>query len=130
MIKNVNKKLFIGIFLLLIPILIWFLLHIFRDDIIALSDNFSPCIFLEKYGILCPGCGNTRAVRAVLEGNFIEAFRYNITIPLVIALFLFYYIVFVLKYIGLTVKQFVKREIVVTLLIIVLIIYYFLRNSI
>lgn len=36
-----------------------------------------PCPILSFLHIYCPGCGGTRAVYAVLEGDFIRALRCN-----------------------------------------------------
>lgn len=36
-----------------------------------------PCFFLEITGFYCPGCGMTRFVYALLDGNVYQAFRYN-----------------------------------------------------
>lgn len=47
--------------------------------------NNAPCAFKEKYGIPCPMCGGTRAVRCLLTLDFIGAWRYN---PYVYALIL------------------------------------------
>lgn len=38
------------------------------------------CIFLEIFGIPCPGCGMTRAVSCLMRFDFIGAARYNITV--------------------------------------------------
>ena len=35
------------------------------------------CILHDTTGLHCAGCGMTRAVHAVLEGRFLEAFRLN-----------------------------------------------------
>lgn len=41
--------------------------------------RLSPgCIFRRFTGIKCPGCGGTRALKALLEGNIVEAFHYNL----------------------------------------------------
>ncbi len=45
--------------------------------------NAPPCAFHELFGLYCPGCGSTRALRRVIRGDLIGAFRYN---PLFIAL--------------------------------------------
>lgn len=42
-----------------------------------------PCIFYELTGFKCPGCGTTRALFALLEGELGTAFRYNKLIFLV-----------------------------------------------
>lgn len=41
--------------------------------------NFWPkCIFFQVTGLHCPGCGNTRALSALLHGNIGESLRHNI----------------------------------------------------
>lgn len=58
----------------------------------AASQLFPRCTFLTLTGYKCPGCGSQRAIHALLNGNVVEAFRYNammlISIPF-IALLLF-----------------------------------------
>ena len=41
------------------------------------SSLFSPCIFHSLTGLYCPGCGTTRAVHQLLNGNFAQAFSFN-----------------------------------------------------
>lgn len=36
-----------------------------------------PCLFREVTGLLCPGCGMTHAIVAILHGNFAEAMQEN-----------------------------------------------------
>lgn len=40
-----------------------------------------PCLFHLLTGYYCPGCGGTRAVRFLLQGQFWDSFRYH---PLVL----------------------------------------------
>lgn len=40
-----------------------------------------PCLFHLFTGLYCPGCGGTRAVRALLGGDFRMSFQYH---PLVL----------------------------------------------
>ena len=39
--------------------------------------NAPPCAFHELFGLYCPGCGSTRALRRIMRGDLIGAFRYN-----------------------------------------------------
>lgn len=38
------------------------------------------CVFLELFGLPCPGCGMTRALLSVLRLDFLMAARYNVVI--------------------------------------------------
>jgi hypothetical protein len=50
------------------------------------------CVFVEFLGIPCPGCGMTRALRALLRLDLAAAFSYN---PLIFAMpYVFAYILF------------------------------------
>lgn len=46
------------------------------------------CVFYEITGLYCPGCGITRSILSLIDGNIYQAFRYNpiifIDIPLII----------------------------------------------
>lgn len=75
------------------PIVLCAVLFLCRGEIadFAHSGMFPDCQFHEITGWLCPACGNTRAVLAILEGHFLRAFGYNPMIPvLVIALLCLY----------------------------------------
>lgn len=50
------------------------------------------CVFLEWFGVPCPGCGMTRALKALVRLDFVQAARYNVVIffmPYVAAYVLF-----------------------------------------
>jgi hypothetical protein len=61
-----------------------FAVAVWRDPSV-LTTFPPPCVFRKATGIYCPGCGSTRALRALFEGDFFAALRYN---PLSVA-FLF-----------------------------------------
>ena len=41
-----------------------------------------PCLFFQLTGLLCPGCGNTRATMALLRLDFKGMLSYNLLYPL------------------------------------------------
>lgn len=48
------------------------------------------CIFKKIFNISCPGCGLTRCFKAILNLDFITAFKYNILgIPLFISIIIY-----------------------------------------
>jgi hypothetical protein len=50
---------------------------VLRLNIDRLMRYGYSCDFYSMTGLWCMGCGNTRAVRAILNGDFIRAFRCN-----------------------------------------------------
>lgn len=48
---------------------------------------FIPCMFYKLTGIKCPGCGMTRAIHNLVNGNIKQAMWYNLMlIPLILML--------------------------------------------
>lgn len=64
----------VGIILAAIAIAIAALFALFPERFALLRF---PCIFHEITGLYCPGCGGTRAVKALLGGHIITSFMYN-----------------------------------------------------
>jgi hypothetical protein len=50
---------------------------------------YPKCVFRSVTGLLCPGCGITRAAHHLLHGRFDEAFRLNPMVFVLIALVLY-----------------------------------------
>lgn len=56
--------------------------HPMTPEILWLAINGKlPCLFREMTGLYCPGCGGTRAVKALLRGDIVTSFLYH---PLVL----------------------------------------------
>ena len=75
---NLETELFhIGIILLAAAIATGFLyiffLHRFLPQV--------PCFFSSVIGIYCPGCGGTRAVKALLQGKFLLSLWFHPVVP-------------------------------------------------
>ena len=52
-----------------------------KELIILSITGKLPCIFHELTGLYCPGCGGTRALKALLRGDVVLSFLYH---PLVL----------------------------------------------
>ncbi len=67
----------IGLILLAAGTGLWALYHfLFRRFLPEI-----PCFFTEIVGIYCPGCGGTRAFRALVQGKFLLALWYHPLVP-------------------------------------------------
>jgi len=55
----------------------------------ALSRFYPLCPFHEYFGVLCPGCGATRALAALLHGRVADAIRLNALFVLLLPFALF-----------------------------------------
>ena len=54
-----------------------------------------PCLFKSILKINCPACGLTRSFRAIINLNFVRAFKYNIIgIPLFFSI-IFIYLIYI-----------------------------------
>lgn len=49
-------------------------------------DFWPKCLFHEATGLLCPGCGATRALFEFTHGHFLRALRCNLLLPALLAL--------------------------------------------
>ena len=50
--------------------------------ILARNGIGFSCLFYELTGLQCPGCGNSRAMIALLQLDPLEAIQYNLLFPL------------------------------------------------
>ncbi len=60
-----------------------------------IGQHFSfylPCPIHWLTGFYCPGCGITRMILSIFQGNFVQAFHYNPLLFLLIPFFLFYFV--------------------------------------
>jgi hypothetical protein len=88
-----------------------------------------PCPFHAFTGLYCPGCGSTRAIFQLLQGNLIAAFRYN---PLTVV-FLFTLLAYSLFYVWTRMTKkpfsgFFLKPLWIWLLLAVILLFWILRN--
>lgn len=51
-----------------------------------LSQMFGQCMFHVLTGFYCPGCGGTRAMRALFAGEVVQSFVYHPFVPFIAVL--------------------------------------------
>ncbi|NLK70352.1 MAG: DUF2752 domain-containing protein [Clostridiales bacterium] len=119
------------IFVILLPVIsiptIFFTVNLYEKYIYSIHF---PCLFNVLTGYLCPGCGNTRSIIELLNGNILLSLKYN---PFIIISFIF----LILLYIEIfTSTFFVHKKIIprsnkfLFIALGIMIFYYFIRNFI
>lgn len=58
-----------------------------------------PCIFYQVTGWKCPGCGMTRAIAQIAQGNVSQALQYNMLCVSLLPVLLFYLLYRVVVYV-------------------------------
>lgn len=87
------------------------------------------CLFHEITGLLCPGCGITRCLFAILNLDFKRAFYYNQLVFILLPLFGIYYIMNIYRYL-LDKKRIEVPNYIVVILLFITLIFGVVRNLI
>lgn len=115
------------LFEIIVMIFILVLYIIVKTEIIKIVPS---CYILRKTGILCPSCGGTRCIKALINLNIIEALRMNAFYTITIIYLLILNIVYILNTLFKTNKLkflYIKKAHLVIWLI-ALILYTVFRN--
>ena len=106
--------------------IIFIIVLIVMAILVLLERIAIPCIFNKVTGLYCPGCGITRAIRALVKGDIRASFRNNIL------LYTVFPVIFILEIIK---KRYRKSEkfkkvykIIIIILLVFVIIFGVLRN--
>ncbi len=96
----------------------------------TITDIGIPCVFHEITGMQCPGCGMTHALSSIIQGDFIEAYRYNALSLTICPMIVIYLLARALKYIKTGKEEFSFMEILFLIICLVICVWYFLfRNN-
>ena len=119
-----NKKLIKVIYnhiLLFVLFIVYYFLNKYLDVKIL-------CPFHYITGYLCPGCGITRCLFSILEGNFLKAYYYNRFVFLLLPFFIIFYVYSLYLEIYNPKKKLNIPNYVYTILFIIMIIFGIVRN--
>ncbi len=88
-----------------------------------------PCMFNVITGYYCPGCGGTRAFKALLGGHFIKSFIYNPTVAYGTGLYVWFMGSHILERITKgKVKGLKYRHVYLWLIVVILVVNCVVRN--
>ena len=104
------------------------LLFLSEDFLIGLSRSFPECLFYRRTGFLCPACGNTRSVKAFLNGDIIKSIGYNVTPVLLSTFAALFGIELSACACGVNIRIIPRRYWFLAVVMISLSLYYILRN--
>ena len=89
---------------------------------------FSHCLLKEWFGIYCPLCGGTRCVWELLQFHFLAALRYNAYVVLLVALFLVWEILTLVRFLR-GKKEFFRIPQILPILLAVLLVLFFVART-
>ena len=123
---NISRKISAGLTIILSSsvLLIFFL----SDKIIALKKYLPSCFFYEKTGYLCPACGNTRSITALLNRNIAESLGYNITPFVLLSLTVIFSIETAAGAFGIRLQIIPRKYSFIAILLSSMTLYFLLRN--
>ena len=98
-----------------------------RDYIMPVGHYF-PCMFHKLTGLLCPGCGNTRAVNHLVHGRLWLALRSNPDLPFLILVPLGFYAELIADIFGKKIKLVPRSLWLWCPILAVFALFYVLRN--
>lgn len=77
----------------MVAIVILGLIYIYVMDPSENPDAYFPCTVYSTFSIYCPGCGDTRALHALVHGHILQAFDHNLLFPFAVLILAWYYLV-------------------------------------
>ncbi len=71
-----------------------------NNPVDAKADPLGPCAFKALTGLDCPGCGGTRMVWYLLQGDVLQAARFHLMALIAIPVLLYAYLVLIADRVG------------------------------
>ena len=88
------------------------------------------CVFYRSTGLICPGCGGTRAVISLLKLDFLSAIKYNVAVPFGAFVYLYYNIRGIIEAKRENLEYFSKQKYVLCIVLAVIMILNFVVKNV
>lgn len=88
-----------------------------------------PCMFVLVFGMYCPGCGGTRACRALLQGKLLTSFLYHPVVLYSVVVYTVFMLTNTLSVLGvLQVKPMRYRNTYLWIALILIVVNFIVKN--
>ena len=124
-----QHKLWQKVAVIICPFILAVFLYFIADFILA-HFTLPECLTYKIFGIYCPGCGMTRSVVALLQGDILLSLRQNAFIIAGILILILLYLRFVLIVFDKSIRRIKCTDKVIYILLTVAAVYSILRNFI
>ena len=125
---NNNKKVnILRILLLVTPVAAAILLKVYYEPFCALLPKVPECVF-HRLGLLCPGCGATRAFLALFWGKVLKSIRLNPIVFVGAVMFALFYVEQLFALFGKRIKLLPRNKWFYIILGVLFLLYFVLRN--
>ena len=97
--------------------------------IFLVTGHGLPCIFRATTGLLCPGCGMTHAMEALLHLDYKGAMEYNILSVTLLPVLTIYIFIKLVQYIKKGTEEFKPLDILFLLCCSIIALWFFLKRN-
>ncbi len=127
--EYIKKNKLARVLYLSIPLIVALVAIMLKEQIFSLMQwVFPDCFILHNFGVLCPSCGNTRSVQALLSGDFVTSFHSNPIIIVIVLVVLTLYAEGVLYIFGKRVRILPRSKWLLVLLAVIYAVFLVARN--
>lgn len=127
--KNAEKfKLYQQILICIFPFILLFMFYLIAQSNIIDNIHLWDCIIYKYLHIQCPGCGMTRAIKALFHFDILSSLQYNAMLLILIGILIILYIEFIFRAFGKIVFSIVRNKYFIIVLFVFFISYSVLRN--
>lgn len=91
---------YIAELIVLVTVLLGVGVYMYLVKTLSFSDWLTGCTFRKVTGIICPGCGSTRAMLELLHGHILKALYYHAALVLLVVMCAVYLITQTIKLIS------------------------------